>query len=247
MNIAHYRESAQEKQREQDLLRLVPHCGGSVLDIGTRDGHYARLLTERFDKVVALDLEKPNFDHKKVETAQGNVAQLNFPDNSFDCVFCTEVLEHVAALTKACQEIARVARRFVIIGVPYDQDLRLGQTRCAYCGKRNPPWGHVNAFPDGRVEELFTGLTLRARSFVGSCKEQTNAFSDALMALAGDPWGTYEQDEPCTGCGKKLVAPIEENRTLLNRMTAALAVAVQNVQERWCSPRPIWIHALFEK
>ena len=41
---------------------------------------------------------------------RGDVTQLEFPNDSFDVVFCTEVLEHVAALQKACFEIEDAPR-----------------------------------------------------------------------------------------------------------------------------------------
>ena len=69
-------------------------------------------LAERFDRVVALDLAKPEIDHPAIEPVEGNVTCLPFDDNQFDAVLCAEVLEHIPEhlLAKACSEIARVAR-----------------------------------------------------------------------------------------------------------------------------------------
>ena len=66
-----------------------------------------------------------------------NAADLPFPDAAFDMVTCAEVIEHIPspALERACREMARVARRYVLVGVPYRQDLRHGRTTCAACGK----------------------------------------------------------------------------------------------------------------
>jgi protein-L-isoaspartate O-methyltransferase len=66
-----YRESDQEKSRTADLVRLLPRGRRSVLDIGARDGYFSQLLTEYFDEVTALDLEKPDFSFQRVTTLAG--------------------------------------------------------------------------------------------------------------------------------------------------------------------------------
>src|SRR5271157_5252461 len=113
-DIKRYRESDQEKARTADLLRLLPRGRRSVLDIGARDGHFSRLLTEYFLEVTALDLQIPRFEIANVTTAEGDVTRLQYSSDSFDCVFCTEVLEHVPEVEQACREIVRVARHEVL-------------------------------------------------------------------------------------------------------------------------------------
>jgi ubiquinone/menaquinone biosynthesis C-methylase UbiE len=111
--------SAPESARAADLLRLLPKTGGRALDIGARGGRFARMLSQYYQSVTALDLIKPPYTIPGVETVAGNVTALEFADNSFDCVFCAEVLEHVPEIERGCAEIQRVARRDVLIGVPF--------------------------------------------------------------------------------------------------------------------------------
>src|SRR6516162_4614312 len=98
------RNSAREKQRIADLMRLLPSSIDTVLDVGARDGFISILLAERFLKVTALDLEKPSIDHRRIHCVQGDVTGLDFQDATFDLVFCTEVLEHISTplFVKAC-------------------------------------------------------------------------------------------------------------------------------------------------
>jgi len=245
-DLQKYRESEQEKARTEDLLRLLPRGRKSVLDIGTRDGHFSRLLTEYFEEVTALDLQKPSFEYPRVTTVAGDVARLQFPDSSFDCVFCAEVLEHVPALEQACRELARITRHELIIGVPFRQDTRSGRTTCRQCGKRNPPWGHVNSFDETRLRQLFPGLALKTKSFVGSTNEVTNVISAMLMDVAGNPWGTYEQDEPCIHCGAAL-APPPDARSFLSRACSGAAARLDRLQMAFAQPHANWIHVVFSK
>lgn len=244
-DLAGYRASALERSRTEDLLRRLPRGRHSVLDVGARDGRFSRLLTEYFTTVTALDLEKPTFQYPRVTTVAGDVRKLDFPDNSFDCVFCAEVLEHIPEVERACREVVRVAAHEIIIGVPFQQDTRVGRTTCRACGKVNPPWGHVNRFDEKRLLALFPGLRVISRGFVGVNREATNPISTLLMDVAGNPWGTYEQEEPCIHCGARLIPPL--TRSLWSKACAGLAARINRVQSLFTRPHGNWIHLVFSK
>ena len=243
MDLQQYRQTEQEQARIAGIFRLLPHGRKSVLEIGARDGYISRLLAERFDEVTALDLEKPTFQFPRVTTVAGDVTRLQFPDNAFDCVLCTEVLEHIPALQQACHELVRVARHEIVIGVPFRQDTRLGRTTCRQCGKVNPPWAHINTFDEQRLAALFPGVTIQAKTFVGTNNEITNSLSMALMDMAGNPWGTYDQEEPCIHCGAALVAP--NGRSLMSRVYSGVAVRLNRLQASTSRPHANWIHIVF--
>lgn len=244
-DIEKYRNSEQEKSRTADLVRLLPRGRSSVLDIGARDGFFSRMLTEYFETVTAVDLKMPAFNYPRVINVAGDATRLQFPDSSFDCVFCAEVLEHIPALEDACREIARVARHEIVIGVPYKQDTRLGRTTCRSCGRKNPPWGHVNRFDERRLARLFPSVSIKALSFVGSVRFATNPVSTMLMDMAGNPWGTYEQDEPCIYCGVNLIAPAR--RSILSKICSGLAVRINRVQSSFTRAHGNWLHVVFSK
>ena len=136
MDIIELKKSDREIYRINKLLQLVPQKGNSVLDVGARDGYISIKLTDFFDTVISLDLKKPDVFHKNIIPVEGDVTSLNYPDNFFHTVLCSEVLEHIPnnLLLKACDEIKRVADQYVIIGVPYKQDIRVGRTTCYSCG-----------------------------------------------------------------------------------------------------------------
>lgn len=97
----------------------------SVLEVGPGAGTVAGLLQERGVEVTTLDVDQ-RFNPDIV----GSVHELTryVPPKSFDTVLCAEVLEHLPfdLLQTSCQELAAVARRCVVIGLP----------RCA-----RPHWG----------------------------------------------------------------------------------------------------------
>ena len=133
-NLTQYRASELEKKRIADLMNMIPCNHGKVLDIGARDGFVSLQLAKRFE-VTALDLEPPHIEHPAINCVGGNVCSLDFTEDTFDVVLCAEVLEHIpsALLPAACSEMARVSSKYVIVGVPYRQDIRVGRTTCLAC------------------------------------------------------------------------------------------------------------------
>ena len=247
MALTEYRASTLEQQRTADLLRLMPTTGRHALDIGARDGHLSLLMADRFEKVIALDLTKPKLSHPKVQCLQGSAAEMQFSDKTFDFVFCAEVLEHVptSILRKVCQEIERVASHRILLGVPYKQDTRVGRTTCYSCGKPNPPWGHVNSFDEQSITNLFRHCDVEVISFIGINASRTNSLSTALMDFAGNPYGTYDQEEPCIHCGHRLLPP--SSRNLAQLIATKLAFWSRRASELFAKPRGNWIHLVLRK
>ena len=100
--------------------------------------------------------------------------------------------------------LERVAKKHLILGVPYKQDIRVRRTTCYTCGKIQPPWGHLNRFDIKKLRRLFPKSTINKISFLGENYERTNFISAFLMDLAGNPDGTYNHEEQCIHCGAKL-------------------------------------------
>ncbi len=247
MELEQYRKCATEIERTADLMRLAPPGCGTVLDIGARDGHFSKLLAEKYEHVTALDLKKPSILRKNILCVQGDITDLKFDDNSYDLVFCAEVLEHIPSilLKKACLEIGRVSNKYLIIGVPYDQDIRSGRTTCYTCGKKPPPWGHVNSFNESILKKLFSHFSICEISFVGKQNSRTNFASTYLMDFSGNPYGTYTQEETCIYCNNKLINP--PDMTATQKVSAKIAVYMNRIQKIFLTEKANWIHILLKK
>jgi 2-polyprenyl-3-methyl-5-hydroxy-6-metoxy-1,4-benzoquinol methylase len=71
--------------------------------------------------------------------------RLDYGDDEFDLVAATEVLEHVLEPERALSEMARVARRHLIVSVPREPLWRaLNVARGAYVGQFGNTPGHLN-------------------------------------------------------------------------------------------------------
>ena len=91
------------------LQTVFPAGGDALLDVGAGTQPYAPLYEPRFRTSLSTDVEHSLHDTSSVDVLAA-AADLPFDDASFDCVVCTEVLEHCPDPWAAGAEIARVLR-----------------------------------------------------------------------------------------------------------------------------------------
>ncbi len=146
---------------------------GILLDAGCGEG----ITLKSLEKALAawtmygldVDPESITVARKVVPQARlqlGSVYQLPFPDQSFDLVLCTEVLEHLEHPRRALRELCRVARRDVILSVPREPLWRaLNMARGAYLRSWGNTAGHINHWSRRGFQELVAArLNLRQTS-----------------------------------------------------------------------------------
>ena len=100
----------------------------SFADIGCGTGEYLGFSRRFVHEVDGIDLSSRYLSRcKKWEPdglASADVKFLPYRDRTFDCVLCSEVIEHVKELDEALNEVFRVARKFVLISTPNHGILR---------------------------------------------------------------------------------------------------------------------------
>ena len=93
-----------------DVARCLPP-GGRILEIGAGTGEQAAELTHRGFDVTAIDLASSTYSANRVfNTVDYDGVNIPFPDQSFDVVFSSNVLEHAIELDRLEVEIQRVLR-----------------------------------------------------------------------------------------------------------------------------------------
>jgi SAM-dependent methyltransferase len=150
------------------------------LNIGVGDGTFERTAQARGLIVYALDPSAGAIERLRAALTLGDRAKVGYsqsipwPDETFDAVVMSEVLEHLDAsvFQATLAEVRRVLRpdgRFLGT-VPYQEDLIANQVICPDCGTQFHRWGHEQSFSleslKGRlVEAGFAPLTIQSRAF----------------------------------------------------------------------------------
>jgi 2-polyprenyl-3-methyl-5-hydroxy-6-metoxy-1,4-benzoquinol methylase len=127
---------------------------GTVLDVGCGEGVLTCEWAERLGngRIVGIDLHDPKLQahwetrqRPNLEFRAEEATNLSFADGEFDMACAIEVLEHVPDPKQTLAEMARVARRWLLVSVPREPLWRmLNMARGAYLRDLGNTPGHVN-------------------------------------------------------------------------------------------------------
>jgi 2-polyprenyl-3-methyl-5-hydroxy-6-metoxy-1,4-benzoquinol methylase len=162
---------------EATLAELFAHAApGSVLDVGCGEGVLTAKWAEQLGsaRVVGIDLEDPKLRREWALRRRANLEfqataaeSLPFAVGEFDLAAAIEVLEHVPDPDRTLSEMARVARRSLLVSVPREPLWRaLNVGRGAYLRRLGNTPGHVNHWSKRSFLRLLErhGEVLDARS-----------------------------------------------------------------------------------
>ena len=138
-----YYYTDRETKAKYIWLKYQPILYGSILDVGA-DRCYLKQYVASNGDYMGIGLGghpdmQVNLDKEKIP----------FSDNTFDCVLCLDVLEHLDNIHEVFDELCRVTRRYVIISLPNPwadfykmlrfEDYRPGQAMKFYGLPLEPP------------------------------------------------------------------------------------------------------------
>ena len=148
----------------------------SLLDVGCGEGVLTVEWAERLgdSRVVGIDLDDPKLrsewekrSRPNLEFLAGEATRLPFEHDEFDMACAIEVLEHVPEPEATLAEMARVARRHLLVSVPREPLWRgLNMARGAYLRELGNTPGHVNHWSKRGFTSLLSrhGTVEEARS-----------------------------------------------------------------------------------
>lgn len=122
-------------RRFRNVGKLIEPTGGKILDIGSADGTFTKVILDRSkaDLIIGVDVlpasvayaRKRFARNKKLRFKIATAENLPFKQEEFDAVFALEILEHVFEPKKVLAEIKRVLKKsgYAIFLVPTENFL----------------------------------------------------------------------------------------------------------------------------
>jgi SAM-dependent methyltransferase len=134
---------------------------GRILDVGADECGLKKFLSEGTEYIgiglggsvdVEIDLEKE---------------KLPYEDNSFDCVLCLDVLEHLDNIHEVFDELCRVTKKYLIISLPNPWASFMGMLRRGYYKRTELPMKFYNLPTDPPIDrhKWFYGVHEAERFF----------------------------------------------------------------------------------
>ncbi|MSW96040.1 MAG: methyltransferase domain-containing protein [Actinobacteria bacterium] len=138
----------------------------SVLDVGCGEGVLTYEWAERLGdgRIVGIDLDDPLLHEQWKSRQRPNLEylvmkaeNLPFTDGEFDMATAIEVLEHVPDPAETVAEMARCAKRWLLVSVPREPLWRAtNMARGAYWRSLGNTPGHVNHWSSGAFHRLLS-------------------------------------------------------------------------------------------
>jgi ubiquinone/menaquinone biosynthesis C-methylase UbiE/ribosomal protein S17E len=154
--------------RIKKTIDLIPSDVHALVDLGCGNGVFLNTLISQKPQLDLLGIERSEAALRYVRTKkmQESIEKVSLPDRSFDCVSCLEVIEHlpVGIYDKALKEMTRISSKYVIVSVPYKENLRESFNTCPSCESSFSYEFHLRSFDDDQMEKLLVPFGFRCMS-----------------------------------------------------------------------------------
>ena len=177
---------------------------GSMLDVGCGEGRHIFGVMQEYPMMKCVGLDMDDDSLKKAEEGysyfesisevgaefiKGSAYSLPFPDNTFDLIVCSEVLEHLHEYIDAVIEINRVLKPggkfFASVPAFWPEKI------CWYLSKeyQNQPGGHLRIFDQKKLIH-----EIESRGFMFLSSEKFHSIHSPFWGLRCLFWKSQEKN-----------------------------------------------------
>lgn len=180
LKISRNKEKALNLKDEQIIASLMSGIK-TIADVGCEGSKITAYLGLCGYRVTGVDsdtkiinyvkkLIKKNKYKFKIDFKIANIYRLPFRDNEFDCVICSEVIEHLRKPKRAIRELFRIAKKQAIITVPVLYSFNSSE--------------HIQHFDDKDIKELLKDYNFKYKKII--TKEEDIRLGQKLFLITID-------------------------------------------------------------
>ena len=232
------------------LIACIPAEVKTIVDVGCGDGAITNALAEKY-RVVGVERVREGLKYLSPEVRPINGSAENIPikENDADLILSSELLEHLPdeVFLKAISEIKRVSRKYILVSVPNDEELRKRHTKCNNCGIEFHIYGHLRSFTLDKLVSYFNGYRIVDNRLCGALESKSfQAISYLRNKLANSYFVVTGVSIKCPHCGKILEkikrSPLQKLIDLFLKKIQLLLNLILNRKVE-----PDWLIVLLEK
>lgn len=250
-------EDSDNMLRIKETIDLIPSDIKSLVDIGCGNGVFTKKLGEIKPEIKSLSIDRSESALQFVETPKmiGDITNLPSENNTYDCVTCLQVLEHIPMpdYEQVKAQLSRISKKYIVVSVPYNEKIENNVTTCPKCFSIFNVDLHLRNYTDKDVSDLFNNFgfkcvltknIIKKETFVGKEKyaylrslviHKEKKFNSPICPVCGYVNSDFKTNEE--GIGKSINAQIKNS------------IIKSTIKKLW--PKKLidgyWIIAVYEK
>jgi SAM-dependent methyltransferase len=182
---------------QMERMFLEDLAPGKLLDVGCGDGIFLNRMQKLGWTVDGLDVDSKAIENAKsrygLSVHQGDLSRVRFPDNSFDAVTLSHVIEHVPNPLALLLEVRRIAKpgARLVLTTPNNSSFGHQKFQTAWLGLDPPRHLHIFSLPSLRQLGLLADLRILS---VSSTAVNADIFIGGSLSIrsASDRRTNYE-------------------------------------------------------
>lgn len=166
-------ETAHDERRLREyIISEVPEGVHSILDAGCGRAWVAERFCSVGVNVCSLDVAPKNVEEALSRYNYSNhcgivsdLLNMPFPENFFDCIICSEVIEHIVEPKKLINELLRCVKigGIILLSTPYRE--RINYVLCIHCNRKTPINAHLHSFDENSLLDFFSDMNIKGIKF----------------------------------------------------------------------------------
>ncbi len=144
------------KGKIEKIIEWIPEDVQTIVDVGCGNGVITNVLGSHYN-VTGVDRSEHALESVETKKLSASADSIPLPDQSFDMVFSSELLEHLndELLKGTIAEMKRLSKKYVFITVPNDENPDKLSIRCPECKYVYNSPNHLRRFKAGDFPTLF--------------------------------------------------------------------------------------------
>ena len=235
------------KGKIEKVVEFIPEGVTTIADIGCGNGVITNILGQQFE-VTAVDRSAAALEFVETQKVQASADNIPLPDNSFDLVFSSEMLEHLEdeVLKGTIAEMKRLSKKYIFITVPNDENPDKLSIQCPECKFIYNRPNHLRSFKLDSFKTLFAEYkTIRSLAF----GNRTRYYSPNLLKLKKkiSPASSWIPNYWISENDRKTICPHCEHEFNYTYRFHPFASAVDVVNLIVSPKKPYWLFVLLER